>query len=465
LVVVMIGTFMGPFDGSVVNIALPRLTEYFQVPVTTVEWVVVAYLLTISTFLFTFGRLGDMLGLKRVYLAGFFVFVGGSLACSLAPNVWVLVWARVAQAVGAGMLFAMGPAIVTKNVPPQQRGQALGYVGISVAAGLAVGPTLGGLIIGALDWRWIFLVNLPVGLVAGLLAYRVLPPDTRTKQRFDPAGAAFSFLTLFPLLLALSKGETWGWGTPLVIGLVVTSLLGGAAFIYTETHVAQPLLDLDLFRNRLFSAATASAAASYMVIATVVFIMPFYLIQVRGFPVEKAGLLLTPLPLMTALVGPFAGGLSDRIGSRVLSTTGMLVSLIGVLLLTTLSQTTPMWGVALRVGILGLGMGLFSSPNTSAIMGSVSRARIGIASGTVATARNVGQVMGVSMAGMVLAVREPVYIARLAATVTPEAASKAAFLSAAHDAAWVAAGVCVLGILASLVRGSGAAARGAAGHT
>jgi MFS family permease len=245
----------------------------------------------------------------------------------------------------------------------------------------------------------------------------------------------------------------------------VTSLLGGAAFIYTETHVAQPLLDLDLFRNRLFSAATATAAASYMVIATVVFIMPFYLIQVRGFPVEKAGLLLTPLPLMTALVGPFAGGLSDRIGSRVLSTTGMVVSLSGVLLLTTLSQSTPMWGVALRVGILGLGMGLFSSPNTSAIMGSVSRARIGIASGTVATARNVGQVMGVSMAGMVLAVREPVYIARLAATMTPEAAAKAAFLSAAHDAAWLAAGVCVLGILASLVRGSGEAARGAAGHT
>ena len=464
LATVMIGTFMGPFDGSVVNIALPRLTEYFRVPITTVEWVVIAYLLTISTFLFTFGRLGDMLGLKRVYLAGFVVFVGGSLLCSVASNVWVLVAARVVQAVGAGMLFAVGPAIVTENVPPQQRGQALGFVGISVAAGLAVGPTLGGLIIGALDWRWIFLINLPVGIVAGVLAYRVLPADTRTKQRFDPAGAAFSFLALFPLLLALSKGEAWGWGTPLVIGLVVTALLGAAAFIYTELHVAQPLLDLSLFRNRLFSAATGSATASYMVAATVLFIMPFYLIQVRGFSVQHAGLLLTPLPLMTATIGPFAGGLSDRIGSRILSTTGLVVSLAGVLSLITLSQTTPIWAVALRMGILGLGLGLFTPPNTSAIMGSVPRSRIGIASGTVATARNVGQVLGVSMAGMVLAVREPVYLAQLAGTMTPEAAADAAFLSAAHDAARVAAVVCVLGILASLVRGSGAAPAAAAGH-
>ena len=464
LAVVMIGTFMGPFDGSVVNIALPRLTQYFHVPVTTVEWVVIAYLLTISTFLFTFGRLGDMIGLKRVYLAGFFVFVGGSLLCSLAPNVWVLVASRVLQAVGAGMLFAMGPAIVTKNVPPRQRGQALGLVGVSVSAGLAVGPTLGGLIIGTLDWRWIFLVNLPVGIVAGMLAYRVLPADTHTKQRFDPAGATFSFCALFPLLLVLSKGQAWGWGTPLVVGLVVMALVGAAAFIYTETHVAQPLLDLYLFRNRLFSAATGSAMASYVVAATVLFIMPFYLIQVRGFSVEHAGLLLTPLPVMTAIFGPLAGGLSDRMGSRILSTTGLAVSLVGVLSLIPMSEHTPIWGIVLRMGVVGLGLGLFTPPNTSAIMGSVPRKRFGIASGTVATARNVGQVLGVSMAGMVLAVRQPVYLAQLAGTMSPDAAAKTAFLSAAHDAARVAAVVCVLGILASLVRGSGTVTEVAARH-
>jgi len=221
LVTVMVGTFMGPFDGSVVNIALPRLTEYFGVGVTTVEWVVVAYLLTVSTFLLTFGRLGDMIGLKKIYLAGFAIFVLGSGACALAWNIWALVGFRVLQALGAGMLFAVGPAIVTHAFPPTERGKALGFVGVSVAVGLALGPTLGGFLIGIYDWHLIFLVNLPVGLFALVLAWRVLSYDEPHDQRFDPLGSVTSFVALFPLLLALSRGEAWGWDSPLVLGLFV----------------------------------------------------------------------------------------------------------------------------------------------------------------------------------------------------------------------------------------------------
>ncbi len=296
LVTVMVGTFMGPFDGSVVNIALPRLTEYFGVGVTTVEWVVVAYLLTVSTFLLTFGRLGDMIGLKKIYLTGFAVFVLGSGACALAWNVWALVGFRVLQALGAGMLFAVGPAIVTHAFPPTERGKALGFVGVSVAVGLALGPTLGGFLIGIYDWHLIFLVNLPVGLFALVLAWRVLSYDEPHDQRFDPLGSVTSFVALFPLLLALSRGEAWGWGSPLVLGLFALSAAGAISFVVTELRVEQPVLDLGLFRIRLFSAATLSAMASYVVTSTVIFTIPFYLINIRGFPVQVAGLLLTPVP-------------------------------------------------------------------------------------------------------------------------------------------------------------------------
>ncbi len=457
LVTVMVGTFMGPFDGSVVNIALPRLTDYFGVGVTTVEWVVVAYLLTVSTLLLTFGRLGDMIGLKKIYLTGFAVFVVGSAACALAWNIWALVGFRVLQALGAGMLFAVGPAIVTHAFPPAERGKALGFVGVSVAVGLALGPTLGGLLIGIFDWHLIFLVNLPVGLFALLLAWRVLRYDEPHEQRFDPLGSLTSFLALFPLLLALSRGEAWGWDSPLVLGLFALSAAGAITFVVTELRVEQPVLDLGLFRIRLFSAATISATASYVVTATVIFTIPFYLIDIRDFPVQVAGLLLTPVPLMTAIFGPLSGSWSDRIGSRFLSTTGLLISAVGVAALAGLERDTGTVGIVGRLLLIGVGMGLFQSPNTSAIMGSVPRHRLGIASGMVATARNVGMVLGVSLAAMVIAVREPVYLGRLLGELGRETAEKEAFLRAEHDAAWVAAGICLLGALVSLVRGQPAA--------
>lgn len=450
----MVGTFMGPFDGSVVNIALPTLTGVFGVGITSVEWVVLAYLLTVSVFLLTFGRLGDMVGLKKVYLTGYVVFVLGSLACALAWSVWSLVAFRVVQAFGAGMLFAVGPAIVTRGFPVGERGKAIGFVTVSVAVGLAVGPTLGGLIIGLLDWRWIFLVNLPIGMGAFLLALLAIPGDRPHPQRFDPLGAGLSFLALFPLLLVLSQGQHWGWGHPVTLALLVAVAAAVLAFVVVERRVSHPMLDLSLFRNRLFSAATLSAVASYLVAATVMFIMPFYLMRVRGFPVEHAGLLLTPVPLMTALVGPLSGSLSDRIGSRFLSTAGLLVSAAGVASLSGLDRETSSEGIVVRLLVVGVGIGLFQSPNTSAIMGSVPRYRLGIASGVVATARNVGMVLGVSLAALVIAVREPYYLARLAGRTLPAEAADEAFLQAAQDAVLVAAVICLLGVVTSLTRGA-----------
>lgn len=463
LITVMVGTFMGPLDGSVVNIALPTLTRHFGVTVTTVEWVVVAYLLVISTLLLTFGRLGDIVGLKPLYLAGFAVFVVGSAACAFAWSIWALVAFRAIQAVGAGMLFAVGPAIITQSFPATERGKALGLVGISVSAGLAVGPTLGGLLIAAGGWRLVFLINLPIGIAAFALALKVLDLEKPRAQRFDPYGAVFSFIALFPLLLALSRGDAWGWGSPLVVGLLGAAAVGAVLFVVAETSVAQPVLDLTLFRNRIFSTSTLSALASFIVTSSIIFLMPFYLIETRGFSVAYAGVLLTPIPAAMVLFGPVSGALSDRIGSRLLSTTGLLVSAVGLVWLTRLDLDTGAAGILLRLLTVGVGMAVFQSPNSSALMGSVPRHRLGIASGMVAMARNVGMVLGVSLAAVVLAVRQPGYLRQAEiASVAPDLAVRQAFLNAAHDVFWVAFVICLMGAVASLVRGSAALGRDSA---
>ncbi len=446
---------MGPLDGSVVNLALPTLARHFSVGVTTVEWVAVAYLLTVSTLLLTFGRLGDIVGLKPLYLSGFAVFVVGSALCALAWNVWALVAFRAVQAVGAAMLFAVGPAIITQVFPARERGKALGLVGISVSAGLAVGPTLGGLLIAAGGWRLVFLINLPIGVAAFILASRILQLDSPKGQRFDPFGAILSFVALFPLLLALSRGQEWGWGSTRVIALIGLAAVGMAAFVIVESRVSEPVLDLGLFRIRIFSAATVSALASYVVIAAVLFLMPFYLLEVRGLPIAYAGLLLTPIPAAMALLGPVSGAWSDRIGSRVLSTVGLLVSTVGVASFVTLSVDTGVLGILLRLLTVGVGMAIFQSPNSSAMMGSVPRHRLGIASGMVASARNIGMVLGISLAAVTLAVRQPHHLGEIAKSLAPEAASAEAFLGAAHDAFWLAAVICFAGVLTSLVRGDG----------
>ena len=456
LATVMVGTFMSPLDGSVVNIALPTLKATFDVPITTVEWVVVAYLLTISTLLLTFGRLADIVGLKRIYMAGFALFAAGSLACALSWSIWALVGFRVFQGFGAGMMFATGPGIITAAFPRHERGRALGLLGVAVAAGLAVGPSLGGAIVGFTSWRWIFLINVPIGAIGLLLAWRTLRSTPVHPQRFDPLGAILSFVALFPLLLALSQGPEWGWASVRIIILFVLSVVGGVAFVVAESRVREPVVNLKLFRARLFSLGNSSALLSFVVYAAVIFLMPFYMENSLGIKVETAGLLMTPVPAGIMLFGPASGALSDRIGSRFLSTLGLVVTAIAVFLLTGLTLHTSYVGIVLRLALVGAGLGLFQSPNTSAVMGTVAPSRLGIASGILATSRNAGQVMGVAFAAVMFAAREPVYLARLAPSLGEALATKSAFMHAAHDAAWVLVGFALLGAGLSLTRGAAA---------
>ena len=402
LVAVGISTFMSALDSSVVNIVIPVIHREFAASVAAVEWVVIIYLLLVSGLLLTFGRLGDLYGHRRIFLSGFLIFVLSSMACGLAPSVGLLVLFRAVQAIGAAMLAANSPAILTKSFPAEQRGQALGMQATMTYLGLTVGPILGGWLATRFGWRAVFYINVPVGILALLAGFLFVPRDSgEGAEPFDLRGAALFISGLSALLLALNQGESWGWGSPAVLGLLVAAAALLALFLRLEAGARSPMLDLSLFRVRLFSASTLSALLNYICVFGIVFLMPFYLIQGRQMTPAQAGLVLSAQSLVMAVVAPLSGALSDRIGTRLPGTAGMAILALGMFLLSRLGEAATSWQAALALAVAGLGIGLFVSPNNSALMGSAPRERQGIAAGILATARSVGMVLGLGMAGAI----------------------------------------------------------------
>lgn len=451
---VSVGTFMATLDGSIVNISLPTIARDFGVGVSDIEWVVVAYLLTIGTLLLAFGRLGDILGYKKVYIGGFVLFTVAGGLCGAVQSVGQLTVLRVFQGLGGGMIQAMGPAIVTTAFPAYERGKALGVNAISVSVGLTLGPTLGGLIADGLSWRWIFFINIPVGVFGILWASRILFDMRReVRERFDFAGAFLVGGALFALLLALVEGEDWGWGSTPIVGLLIAFALLGAAFVAVESRLRQPLYDLSLFAIRPYLAGNVSLLIAFASLFVAIFLMPFFLERGEEFSALDAGLLLTPLPLSTLVVAPFSGSLSDKIGPRLLATSGLLVAALGLLSLTQLEADSSPWSIIWRLAVIGCGHGLFNSPNNSSILSSVPKPRLGLASGTVAQMRITGQVLGVAVGGAIFASRIAHYTEDLAGSSPEPLLQRDALILAIHDAFYVAAAICVIGILSSLVRG------------
>lgn len=403
LLPVGVGTFMSALDGSVVNTLLPVMGESLHAEVAHIEWVATVYLLVVSALLLGVGRMGDLRGHKRIYLGGFALFVLGSALCGLAPTAGWLIGLRGLQAVGATMLFANALAIVTKSFPGSVRGRVLGALGMFTYLGLTTGPSLGGWIADAIGWRWVFYINVPVGLLALVLAWRVIADD-RPEGRpepFDFRGGALFTLGLVALLVALDQGHSWGWGSLRVVGLLAASVVLLVAFVVVEGRTEHPMLDLSLFRTHLFAFSAVSAMLNYVAVSCVTFLLPFLLIQGRGLSPRNAGLVLTAQPLVMAVAAPVSGTLSDRVGSRAPATLGMVLLASGLLLLARISGGSSVAAIAWGLAVVGLGVGIFVSPNNSALMGSAPRNRQGIASGVLAEARNVGMVLGVGLAGAV----------------------------------------------------------------
>ena len=398
-----IGTFMTALDTSVVNTVLPVIGKTYQTQIASVEWVVTIYLLGLSALLLGFGRLGDLRGHKIIYLLGFGVFVGSSMLCGMAPDVLTLVIFRGLQAIGAAMLAANSPAILTKSFPSSQRGQALGLQATMTYLGLTVGPSFGGWLASVAGWRAVFYINLPVGLVAIWLSLRSIPVDTvrKPEERFDWQGAIVFMLGLSALLLGLNQGHNWGWTSAPILGLLAGAVVLLGAFVTIETRVQNPMLDLDMFRQKRFSLTASSAVLNYIGVYSIIFLMPFLLIQGRGLSSAEAGLILTAQPIVMAIIAPLSGTLSDRWGTRLPAVVGMAVLSVGLFLLSLVREDTNISMIIVALGVVGFGTGTFISPNNSALMGSAPRHRQGIAAGILATARNFGMVLGVGISGAI----------------------------------------------------------------
>ena len=404
MLAVGLGVLMATLDFSVVNISLPTLVSQLNTDFPTIQWVVLAYVLVVTSLILSVARLGDIFGMKRLYLGGFVVFTVGSLLCGLAPGVGWLIGFRALQGAGAVMMQALGVAIITQVFPGHERGRAMGVIGSVVSVGLALGPALGGMIIGLVGWRWVFLVNVPVGLVAFVTGVKHIPSDFRRGpgQRFDPAGAVVMFLTLICYALGMTLGQRQGFGQPLVLSLLGAAVAGLLAFVVIETRVRQPMVDLKLFQNVLFGVNLVMGLLVFIVLAGT-FIMPFFLQIVLGYSTQKIGLLMMAVPLIMGSVSPVAGTLSDRYGPRTISLVGLLILAGGCLSISTLNAQTTAWGYVLRLAPFGLGLGVFQSPNNSAIMGAVPREHLGVASGLLALSRTLGHTSGLPLVGAVFA--------------------------------------------------------------
>ena len=401
--VVMLGTIMGPLDGSIVNTVLPTITEAFHTDISTVQWVPTVYLLTISCLILLYGRLGDMLGYKRVFVWGLAGFTVASVLCALSHNVWMLISFRAVQGLAAAMTMAVSFAIITAAFPPAERGKALGLSAVSIAVGLAAGPSLGGVITQHTSWRYIFLINFPIGVVSLVLAVRFIPEGVKKLgQRLDLLGALAAFISLLSLLLYADRGEPWGWLSPQCLSLLIIGALSGAWFLRIERTSVHPMLNLALFSNRVFTFASLSALFNFMATYALVFLTPFLLTFVLHYNIGKVGWVMASFPIATLLVAPLSGAASDRIGTRGLAFGGMVFCSLGLVFMSGLKASASASDVMWRLAIFGVGSGMFQSPNNSAVMGTVPRTHLGVASGVLAAARNVGMALGIAVAGAVL---------------------------------------------------------------
>jgi EmrB/QacA subfamily drug resistance transporter len=395
---VNIMVFMATLDMSIVNVALPSLTESLHTDFATIQWVILSYVLVIASLLLLVSRLGDLHDKKRIFASGLVVFLAASLCCGLAPSVDWLIAFRAVQGIGAAMTQSLGMAIVTQLAPPASRGRALGFIGGTVAMGLMVGPPLGGVLIGFAGWRSLFLLNVPLGLLALVTVGRYMPslPPLRRGERFDVSGALLACLTLGTYCLGMTFMQRHGPSDPAALALLGTSAAGLAAFIAVERKSPAPMLDLSLFANPLISLPLAMSTLVFITGASG-FIMPFFLQSGQGHTVTEVGLLLTILPASMAVTAPVSGSLADRYGARGMSLLGLVVLLGGCLALGTLTEHTPWWGYLLRTMPVGLGIGIFQAPNNTAIMGQMPPHRLGVGSGLANYARVFGQSTGLPL--------------------------------------------------------------------
>jgi EmrB/QacA subfamily drug resistance transporter len=451
-----LGMLLATINSGTLIIALPDLERSLHTSLLELVWVILVYMIASTVLVLSAGRLSDQFGRKRAYVAGFIVFAAASLGAGFAANGTQLILWRILQGIGGSFLFANAAAIVTDAFPREQLGLAMGTNTMVAAVGLVIGPVLGGGLV-AISWHWVFWFNVPFGLAGSLWAALVLREmgAQEKDQSFDPLGTVTFLVGLTGLVFGISKGGISGWNNPLVIGGLVAAAVLLPAFVLIERHQRAPMLDLSIFRNRLFSAAAAAAFINGLARFALMFVFVFYFQGVQGNSPILAGVKLAPLAVGMLVSSPAAGIWADRRGSRGLAVLGMLVTAAGLALMTLLERDTSYWASGSFMFIVGVGSGMFNSPNTAAMMGTVKAQRRGIAAGARVLVQNTGAVISIAfvLAVVTSAVPKTVLFSVFSGLANHISnAQLQPFISNMHTALWTLAAVSVIGAFVAAAR-------------
>jgi EmrB/QacA subfamily drug resistance transporter len=444
LLVASLSSFLVPFTGSSITVALPAMAAQFHADAVTLGWITSAYIIAAAVFIVPSGRYADIIGRKKIFLAGLLVFTFASLFCAFSPTEEILIGARFLQGIGGAMLFSTSVAIVTQVYGPGERGWALGITIATVYAGLSIGPFLGGILTDHFGWPSIFLVNVPLGLLTIALTMWGVKHEwaDAAGERFDLGGAVIYGIMLFSLIYGMLL-----FPDPAGLAWILAALVFGVLFYQWEKRQTSPLIDFSVFmNNRTFIFSNIAAMINYGATFGVSVLLSLYLQYIQGFSAETAGLILVAQPVVQTIFSPIAGRLSDRVEPRIVATAGMGLTALGLSIFIFLTPATPLFVIVLSLMVLGLGYGLFSSPNTNAIMSSVHMKHLGIASGMVATMRSLGQLLSMAIAMFCFTV----FIGPV--TITP--AVYPALMTSITIAFGVFTVLCVIGVGASYVRGT-----------
>ena len=405
---IAIGLFASVMDHGSVNIALPRIADDFQTDIPSVQWVVIAYALTISALLLPMGRFADMVGYKKVYIIGSLVYIVAATLAGVSANLPMLILFRVLQGVGGAMTQGTGMAIVASAFPANERGKAIGLIMTVVGTGAVAGPAVGGVLVDTLDWRFVFFLNIPLGLLGVAVSLAILQGGRGSQAglgwRFDWLGASLSAAALVAFLLVVSSGHKTGWTSPVILtgAAGVLALIG--SFIWWELHISDPMLDLRLFQRRTFSFGSSAAFLAFLGSSGVLFLMPFYLQRVLGYSPTKAGLVVVPAALCLAVLGPISGRLSDRYGWRWFTVGGLALSVTGLFILSRVTIDSSLALVLPALLLHSSGNGVFYAPNSSSIINAVGQEQYGVVWGFLSLVRNAANVTSVAGATAVVAV-------------------------------------------------------------
>jgi len=443
LFAIIITSFINPFLGAAINIALPAISEEFSLGAVGMSWVSMAFLLSSAVFLVPLGKLADIKGRKRIFFIGNIIIAVTSILCALSPSGGVLISLRAIQGIGSAMVFGTGIAIITSVYPPKERGKAIGFTVTSVYIGLSLAPFLGGILTQYLGWRTIFYATVPFELVVIWITWKYITQEWADAkgEKFDRWGSIIYLLSMSAFMFGFSR-------LPETLAIILTSagLLGLVGFTIVEKRLKSPIFNIRLFAsNRLFAFSNLAALINYATTFAITFLLSLYLQYIMGLSPRDAGMILITQPVLMAIVASISGRLSDRHDPRILASIGMGIITGGLIMLTFLSENSTLTFLVVILAIVGFGFGMFSSPNTNAIMGAVDRKYLGVASATVGTMRLTGQMMSMGIATLILHLfigNNPI-----------SAQYSTQFITSMRTTFIVFVFLCIVGLFSSLARG------------